>query len=890
MKNSTCMKKFYNKLLHHVRIYWPRQLTMLRNCIILLLCFIVFLTVNISFASHPDIFQQNLVTGTVRDSVTGEPLIGVTVVVSGTTLGTITDAGGLFSIKLPQKEATLTFSYIGYVSQDIRVTQGTTISVAMALEVTEISEVVVVGYGVQKKESVVGAISQVESTTLIQSGTQNITNAISGKLSGVLTIQQSGEPGANAAEIIVRGLSSWNSSAPLVLVDGVERDFRNVDPNEINTISVLKDASATAVFGAKGANGVIIVTTKRGSLGKPKMNYSFSFGQLKASRIPDHISSYTLMSMRNVANMNDQQYDLVLEDYELNEYLNPSSPLKALQYPNVNWFKECVEPFTPVANANINISGGTEFIKYFASFGYQYEGNLFVGYKDKYMDSRFKNNRFNYRTNVDFSLTRSTLLSLNLGGDINIKNQPSAVGDVWGTIYESGPAIFPAYFPEWVLQEVPDPDYPEDTGWRRAAAYNERWGNPYSNFVDGTFRNYTGSKVFTDLIFDQKLDNILRIKGLSVKGKISLSTYNRMLTLTGDYRLPEYYLHYDRIGIEGLNPWERGGQTYEAFNLPPVNINIGKLQADYYTDLYYEMSLNYANRFGKHSVSGLALMNRQEKNLGLDFPYYNEALAGRVTYDYDRKYFLEVNLGYTGSERFAPGNRFGFFPSGALGWTVSEEPFFKVFLPVISRMKLRYSDGLVGSDYAENRWLYISEYYTTTVSSVGYIREDKGANLSAQWEEARKRDIGVELGFFKNKFTLTVDLFDEQRSKMLLTPQSVTFMVGNSFKDLNLGQLKKHGFEIEAEYNNTTVSKLNYFVRGMFGFNENRVIYKDDLPYAPDYQKAAGKPLGMAHNRLDSQAAGVLTTGTGYFTSVDDIHNNPVPISINNLNLIVLGI
>ena len=205
----------------------------------------------------------------------------------------------------------------------------------------------------------------------------------------------------------------------------------------------------------------------------------------------------------------------------------------------------------------------------------------------------------------------------------------------------------------------------------------------------------------------------------------------------------------------------------------------------------------------------------------------------------------------------------------------------------MNKLKIRYSDGLVGSDYASSRWLYISEYYTSTVSSVQYIREDKGANISAQWEEARKRDIGVEIGLFKNLFTFSVDLFDEQRSKMLLTPQSVTLLVGNSFKDLNLGSLKKHGIEVEAEFNKTTAGNLNYFVRGIFGFNENRVVYKDDLPYAPEYVKAAGKPLGMPHNGYpdDGQAAGVLLTGTGYFTSVDDLHNNATPIAINLLNV-----
>jgi TonB-linked SusC/RagA family outer membrane protein len=877
----------------------PRPLILTKLCILFLLCSIMTVSAipagPVYASSGTDDFsslQQDVVKGTVRDAATGEALIGVTVMVKGTTLGTLTDVNGQFSLRIPESQATLSISFIGYTTQEIAVTQGSNINVGMQLEVTQIQEVVVVGYGVQKKESVVGAITQVNNAALIKSGTSSVTNAIAGKLSGVLTIQNTGEPGANQSEIIVRGLSSWNGSAPLVLVDGVERDFTNLDPNEISTISVLKDASATAVFGAKGANGVIIVTTKRGTLGKPKLDFSAAYGTLKASGIPDHIDSYTTMSMLNVARMNDQQYSLMLDDNILEEYRNPSSRLNALQYPDVNWFKEISVPFAPVANANLNITGGTNFVKYFASFGYQYEGDFFIGLNEGYLDSRFKNNRFNYRANVDFALTKSTQLSLNLGGDISIKNQPSTANSTWETLYMTGPSRFPAYFPEWVLEEVPDLDYPDAKGWRRAAAWGERFGNPYTNFMDGTFRNYTGSRVYTDLILEQKLDSFL--KGLSFKGKLSLSTYYNMTTLYADYRKPEYFLHYDLIGTN-KNPWERNGQTQEVYNDPPVNINVGGLNTGanggsspgYYTDLYYEASLNYANTFGKHSVSAMALLNRQQKNSVLDFPYFNEAVVGRATYDYNRKYLLEVNLGYTGSERFAPGNRFGFFPSGAIGWTVSEEPFFRDAVPWMNKLKVRYSDGLVGSDYASSRWLYISEYSTTTISSVQYLLEGAAANIFAQWEEARKRDVGLEIGLFKNLFTLNVDLFDEQRSKMLLTPQSVTFLVGNSFKDLNLGKLKKHGIEIEAEFNKTTSYNLNYFIKGIFGFNENRVVFKDDLPYAPEYAKAAGKPLGMPQNGYpeDGQAAGVLTTGTGYFETVDDIHNNAAPLAMNLLNV-----
>ncbi|MCE5348210.1 MAG: TonB-dependent receptor [Bacteroidales bacterium] len=864
------MKKIKEKRLSSVRILWHKPQIMTKLCILFLLCSIAALSAGASVPDKPDSSQQKTVSGRITDEATGEALIGVTVIMKGTTVGVLTDIDGKFSIPVSEKQVTLQISFIGYATQEVLASPGSNVNVALALEVTKIQEVVVVGYGVQKKESVVGAITQVNSAALVRTGIPTVTNAISGKLSGVLTIQQTGEPGADQSEIIIRGLSSWNSSAPLALVDGVERDFKDLDPNEIEAISVLKDASATAVFGAKGANGVIIVTTKRGSLGKPKMDFSASFGVDKATRIPDHIGSYTVSSMLNYARMNGQEFDKLIPEYALNEYKNPSTPLNALRYPDVDWFGLLTKKFAPTYNANFNVSGGTEFIKYFCSVGYLHQSDFFKAYHNGHDDTRYKYDKFNYRANVDFNLTETTQLSLNFGGDIGIKNTPSSFS--WRTLYSASPSTFPAYFPEWVLKQVPDPDYPDDSGIRLAANFGQDSANPYNNMYNGSFNRYLNSTLFTDLILNQKLDFLL--KGLSVKGKVSLSTDYQNLLMTASYSFPNYQLNYDKIGIPGVNPWFRTGEGNEMYKMTPLDINVGGM-TDSYRDLYYEMSLNYNNSFGKNNISALALINRQQKNDGIEFPYYNEALVGRATYDYSHKYLLEVNLGYTGSERFAPGNRFGFFPSGAIGWVVSEEPFFKNAVPWVNKFKVRYSDGLVGSDYAANRWLYVSDYYK---DPVGYIHEDLGANKNAQWEEARKKDLGFEFGILKNTFTLSVDLFDEQRNNMLLTPRSVTFVVGNSFKDLNTGKLKKHGIEVEAEYNKTTAGGFNYFVRGLFGFNENRVVYKDDLPYTPEFAKEAGKPL-------EAQLNGVVLTGTGYFTSINDIHNNPAPIAIEKLNV-----
>jgi TonB-linked SusC/RagA family outer membrane protein len=848
--------------------------------------------------------QQATVTGTVTDAATGEALIGVSVVVKGTTVGALTDINGKFSIPVTNIQVNLLVSFIGYASQDVVVTAGTPVTIALALELTQIQEVVVIGYGTQKKESVVGAITQVNSKALMQAGETSITNAITGKLSGVLTIQQDAEPGSDNANLFVRGLSSWNGSAPLVLVDGVERDFTNIDPNEIESISVLKDASATAVFGAKGANGVIVVTTKRGLLGKPKMDFTGTYGLQVATRMPDHIDSYTTMNMYNVALMNNGTFTGLIPQTALNEYKNPSTPLNALRYPNVNWFDETTKPFAPVSSANLNITGGTEFAKYFLSFGYQYTGDFFKATKEGAYDMRYYNHKFNYRINLDFDLTKNTILTLNVGGVLNTKNNPNSAG--WRDLYSTSGARAPAYYPAWVLEMVPDTDYPNATGDRFAYPAGEYTSNPYYTMHSGQFNKELGSTLFTDLILKQNLDFI--VKGLSVNGKVSLSSYYRNRQVQATQTFPLYVLYFDRIGVDvkdnvtGLgsvaapqpdgkvdqNPWFRHNpaEGNDVWTMPPLDVNTAGLQGGYYADLYYEMSLNYDRAFGKHNVSALGLFNRQQKNQTTgssttipDFPYYNEGLVGRATYDYNRKYLFEVNVGYTGSERFAPEKRFGFFPSAAIGWVISEEQFFKNAVPWMNRLKLRYSDGMVGSDYAKSRWLYNSSFFK---DNGGYIREDMMANTLATWERAHKRDLGIEFGLFKNMITIVVDGFDEFRDQMLLTPKSTTMLIGQTFKEINLGKVKKHGIEAEIEFRKSPSPNFEYFVRGIFGWNENRVIFKDDPAAFPDHMKLAGKPLTemlWAEGSLEGlEINGVELTGTGYYTSIDDIHNNPTPI------------
>ncbi|MCQ2185024.1 MAG: SusC/RagA family TonB-linked outer membrane protein, partial [Bacteroidales bacterium] len=802
-------------------------------------------------------------------------LAGVYVTESGTGNYAMTGLEGEYTITAAP-DATLEFSMLGFQPCSVKLSGQSVVNVVLQDVVNELEEVVVVGYGVQRKESVVGAISQVDGNTLVDSGNSNITNALAGKLSGVTTIQSSGQPGQSDAEIVIRGVSSFGSNAPLVLVDGVERDFSSVDPNEVQNISVLKDASATAVFGAKGANGVIIVTTKSGSEGKPKMSVSFQQGFSDPINTPSHIDSYTTMSLMNVAKMNDQLFSSLTSAKELQEYRNPSTKLNSLIYPDVDWFKEMTRAFAPSTTASFSITGGTEKVKYYAMVGYNSEGSIFKGLKDDKLKSNYTYNRFNFRTNVDFNFTKSTKLQFKLGGSVGIKSQPTIQGSddaMWMYIFGSSTAKYPMYYPSWVLDLVPDPNYPDAKGSDRLISEADQSSrNPYYQMMRGQFSQTTSVKLFTDLVFTQGLDFIT--EGLSFQAKVSLSTYYNYLTLSTDYSRPTWYLDLNAIGTES-NPWRLSNDDGYIFVDSPMYTTAGNtLQSGFYTDLYYDFSINYARTFGNHSVTALFLFNRQEQDKGTDFPYYNEALVARATYDYKHKYLVEFNMGYTGSERFAPQSRFGFFPSGAVGWVVSEEPFFQCLKPWFSKFKLRYSEGLVGSDYAAHRWLYISQYSTT---SDGYIQEDTAANTAAQWEQALKRDLGVELGFFNGDLRLNVDLFNEHRTKMLISVNNNTpIWVGNTSKELNKGEIKKHGFEIDASYSRMIGKDWRIYVGGNFSASENRILYYDDAPYALSYQRKIGSAIG-------AQNYGLYTTDGQYLNSVDDIHSSILPVGMSSV-------
>ncbi len=851
------MENFYLKPLA-TSLHGLRRLT----AAVLLLLFAV--TAEPAAAGEQDSGKQQptiQAKGRVVDT-NGIAIAGAAVTVKGGSAGgTISDAQGAFTLRV-RKGDVLHVSFLGFQAREIAVTDASPLTIRLAEETHQVEDVVVVGYGVQKKESVLGAISQVNNEQLVNSGTTNITNAIAGKLSGVTTIQTGGQPGNNDANIFIRGVSSWNGSTPLVLVDGVERSFADIDPNEVASLSVLKDASATAVFGAKGANGVIIVTTRTGSTGKPKMNISLSYGLDFPTMIPDHIGSAQTAELLNVALKNAQSYGSMIPRSEIEEYARPSSRINSIRYPDNDWFDIAMRRCAQTINANYNVSGGSQRVKYFLSLGYSHEGSIFKDFSE-WSNANFRYDRINYRSNLDFDVTRSTKLSVKVGGVLGIKDTPTdkTVSGMFNMMYSASPMMYPAYYPAWVLEEIPDTDYPDASGGRLSSPRTAYFGNIRTSLSTGEFEQTTDNKLYTDINFEQKLDFIT--KGLSVKANVSLSTYYSRISQTATNSNPTFYIDWNRYDAGDGNPWIYSAASEHVYENTPYAVTRGAMQNNYYVTFYWEGALNYNRTFGDHTVTALALFNQRENVKGTAFPYHSQGVVGRVTYDYKHKYLFECNLGYTGSEQFSPENRYGFFPSVAIGWVPSQERFWKEAMPWWSKLKIRYSDGLVGSD-SGSRWLYFSDYVKGGDS---YIYEGAAANAVAQWEEARKRDLGIEMGWLNNRLTLNLDLFDEKRTNMLVKP-NVTMLVGTSYKEVNRGSMKKHGIDIELGWADKTPTGFGYNLTAMVSLNENRITNYEDAPYAPEYQKTTGKPY-------KGQTDGVSIVDSGYFESIDDIHNYP---------------
>lgn len=848
------------------------------------------------FVVHYGYAQDISIKGQVFDQTLGEPMIGVNVSVKGTTNGVITDFDGNFIIKA-KKNDVLVFSFIGYKDVVVVVKPGLNLSkVLMSEDTQQIEEVVVVGYGQQKKASSVGAISSTKGTDLLQVGSvTTVSEALQGQIPGVMAINTSSKPGDDAADLFIRGKATWGSASPLVLVDGIERNFNDVDVNEIESISVLKDASATAVYGVKGANGVILLTTKRGKNEKPVVNFSANFGFKQPTVDLDFADYITSMKMYNEAVTNDKDWTKLIPESTISAWENAYSTGNYGPYndyfPEVDWWNEMVKDFGFQQNYNLNISGGTERMSYFASLGYLNDGDIYNIQKNDEFDPRFYYKRYNWRTNFDFNITKSTKLSVNIAGNMGYRNQPGYRDADSGDSYIFDPFLknetntFPIKYSDGV--------------W---GSNHQGEGNIVAQMNHQGQRQYKTFQGFYDVMLNQKLDMIT--KGLSFKASVSYtssSTRQSKLFKAGIYdaanndasasnlAIVRYYRQYD-YSKPIIN--EDGTVTYELINeviIPnsesdldlPMGVSYDNFSA-YNRKLYYELALNYARKFGNHDVTALALFNRKITENKANFPSYEEDWVGRVTYNWKERYLAEVNAAYTGSEKFAPGKRFGFFPSFSVGWRITEENFMKSLRDSwLTNLKIRYSWGKVGSDLNANAFNYIQTYESggnvtfgkyDDVSFGPLYTEGALAYANATWETAIKQNLGLDITLFRN-LKMTIDLFNEKRTGILMTRQTIAPWMGVELPSVNIGETKNHGMELDLTWNDNIGKDFNYYVKFNFSTSENRVVFKDDPNKLDEYLKAAGKPIG---------ADGLLKyIAVGNLSSIDDIFNYSTSI-INN--------
>ncbi|OJX92471.1 MAG: hypothetical protein BGP01_07615 [Paludibacter sp. 47-17] len=792
--------------------------------------------------------QRTLVTGKVTDAATGEELIGVNVARKGSSAGTITDMDGNYTLEAVNLQTDiLVFSYVGYVTTEIPVQGHRKIDVQLKEETKLLTELVVVGYGAQKKESVVGSISTINNKALVSVPVSNISQSIAGKIAGVQVVQSSGEIGSDVADIYIRGRSTWNDATPLYVVDGIVRsEFAKIDPNEIESFNVLKDASATAVYGVKGANGVIIITTRRGALGKPKISATVQTAITQPINIPQPLGAYDasnlayLQDWGQYKNRPPQTKGGTLA-YDLALWRTGASPWT---HSDVDWVGSIMKDFSTQQQYNVNVSGGTTNVRYFISGGFINQNGFYEN------DDMTKYSRFNFRNNLDIDITNSLTASLSIGARVENLNSPAS------TIWSSWNIYRGAFAANGRTNPIYNPN----------GTYSGTGGNIMRSLRESGYYKSVTSTLESSLSLTQKLDFIT--KGLSAKVQAAFDTQGEN-GRSWTKETAEYM--YDQL----TNTYQQFGENR------PLGYN-GVAKNNNWTKFYLEGGLSYNQNFGDHTVTGLILANRNEFIRNAEVAFADQGLVGRVTYDYDRRYFAEVNVGYNGSENFPPGLQYGFFPAFAGGWLISNEKFMteSALSQVISNLKLRASLGWVGNDKSNDRFIFLQDFsnaggYTFGTGNNYYngIRQGDIANKVVTWEVARKFNIGFESEFFNGLFGLNVDLFGEFRNNILTNIDAVKpEYVGAGFKVANIGETSNNGIEIELRHNKKVNRNFSYNIRANFTYNRNKVLKKADPLGLLPYQKEEGYPIGTP----------LMYTHLGYFNSYEEIWNSPSQLAVHN--------
>ena len=810
---------------------------------------------------------KRTITGTVLTGDTNEPAIGATVYLRNSTTGTITDTNGKFSITVEGLGGVLDFSYIGYKSQEVALVGQTSINVTLQPDNEVLDEVVVVGYGSQRKESVVGAISTLDVTKLIVP-TSNLSTALAGQLSGIVAMSRSGEPGKNsAADFYIRGVSSFTgNTSPLVLVDGVERDLDLVDTEDIASFSILKDASASAVYGVRGANGVILITTKKGAVGKPQVNVRTEFGFTQPTKKPKMVNSAQWAELYNEA-YSTNYYSA--EDIEM--YRSGADPDL---YPNVDWFDTMFNNMAANQRVNLNITGGSDIVRYYVAGSFYNESSIYKNAGNIYgYDSSIRYNKFNFRANVDLNLTKSTVINLNLA---NIYEKSFGPGfgdtdsDIWSYLFMTSPNAFPVEYSDGRLSGPST-----DSGY-----------NPWNMLVHSGYREQFWNSAQSLIGVTQDIGALWEpLKGLTANIKFSWDAWNT--TLQRRSKSPTFYHARGRAEDGSLiYDDENGDGIWEPVHTGDETLSYGIGRSGTMTR-YVEGSLTYNRLFGEHRVGALFLYNHkiytdtQAGSSSASLPYKDQGIAGRLTYAFRDTYFLEVNMGYNGSENFARGHRFGFFPAVALGWMMSSEKWFEPATKVIDMLKWKASYGKVGNDDigGNRRWVYEptiatggSWYYGQSANQGGSgIRVGEVENLEASWEEALKLNAGVEFSLF-NKVRVQADYFREKRQGIFLQRAGLPAIVGvSTVPYVNIGETLNQGFDATVEYMHKVNDDLFITARGNFTFNRNKLINNDEPDWEYRYQNRIGKPFGSGGS---TQPFGLIALGL--FESEEEIANSPV--------------
>lgn len=794
--------------------------------------------------------QSVTVSGKVTDNNNSEELIGVavSVIIDGQTTGSITDLDGNYTIMCNEGDI-LTFSSLGYEKQKVRVGKNPIINVSLISNSENLDELVVVGYGQQKKESVVGAISSIDNKALVSTPATNVSQSMAGRLTGVQVVQPSGEVGNDEAEIYVRGTPTFGNSSPLIIVDGIMREsFSQIDPNEIQSLNILKDASATAVYGIKGANGVIIVTTKRGRVSKPKVNFSFKTGIAQPTRIPEPIDAYRSTMIQNMREITGGTYSSPTNsDQDLMLYRTGASPYTHSDYA---WTDVIMKDHSNTLNANVNVSGGTETVKYFISAGF-FNQNSIYNY-----DPYTKYTRYNFRSNFDIDITDDFKIAINVGTRIEDRTFPSTVWNNSWNIYRGAFAL-----------SGRDAPYLNPDGSLGGTASVR--SNQIGKIRDSGHYEKVKSVLETGVVLTHKLDFIT--KGLSVKGQVAFDDQ-----ATNETRYASSYQVFE---------YDVENNDYTGYNEPsPLSYTWGNVYDT--RKIYGELSLMYTRTFDKHSVHGMVLANRDLKRIGAtnagnqQMPYATQGIASRATYNFDSRYFVEANVGFNGSENFPAENRYGFFPAGALGWMLTNENFFEDLnlSNVVTSFKVRASYGLVGNDkVGSERFMYLPVYENSGGALFGTgnnwysgIQKPKIENQNVQWEVGRKANIGFESNFFNGLLVFNFDYFYEHRDKILLQQaNTIPYYVGADFSAANVGIVDNEGFEFELKHSNNLSDDFSYYINGNFSYAHNTIIQKDDPALALAYQKEAGFSVGML------KGYEVI----GVFEDYDDIENSPAQIA-----------